>query len=218
MLVLAPITSHQVKLSLSNIWSLSLFNVNIKLDSLRSYLKAMSSSLSYQYKRTLEGYWCRAKAKMKFRIFNSLFSPTWKPFIMLWQRSFSFYSPPPPKKRNLWTSVHFEQLYVKFTKRFRKCMFSSQRLWIVELLWHVSARYVESVSCYVYVTLTATLTVTLRYVMLRYVVLRYVELQNRFTCRNCKTWEIEKHISDSCTRNGNHRCGDGDELASLPMH
>ena len=158
----------------------------------------MSSLLSYQYKRILKGYSRRAKAKMKFRNFNSLFSPTWKPFIMLWQRSFSFYSPP-PKKRNLWTSVHFEQLYVKFTKTFRKCMFSSQRPWIVELLWHVSARYVESVSCYV--TLHWPLRYIDRYVTLHWP-LRYVELQNRFTCRNCKTWEIEKHINDSSMRNG----------------
>ena len=64
---------------------------------------------------------------------------------------------------------------VNFPKTFRKCMFSSQRQRDFELLWHVSARYVESVSCYVYVTLTLTLTVTLRYAMLRYID-RYVTL------------------------------------------
>ena len=131
---LTSITSHQVKLSLSNIWSLSLLNVNIKLDSLWSLLEATSRSLSHQYKRTLKGSSCRAKAK--FKNFNSFFSSTWKPFIMLWQRSFSFYSPP----KKIMNTVYFEELGVKFTKIFRKCTLSSQRRRAIELLWHVSAR------------------------------------------------------------------------------
>ena len=39
---------------------LSLLNVNIKLDSLRTHLEAMSLSLSLQYKRTLNLFVCCA--------------------------------------------------------------------------------------------------------------------------------------------------------------
>ena len=98
--------------------------------------------------------------------------------------------PPPPhfphkkKKFIICEDQYILKNDVNFTKTFRKCMFSSQRRRDFELLWHVFARYVESVSCYDYITLTVTLRlryidpyvdcyVTMCYVTLCYVTLRW---------------------------------------------